>query len=219
MGKILLGRCSKIFTVILIASFFLYMAPVFSDPKNHSHKSGHNDKHGHGHGKHDHGNKYGHDKQTELDDKWNKDTWSDEDEKEWKENFHGNEHGGKDHHGKNRSIDLVQVQHMDFGMLPSGGKRCVLKSNQNLVGDCIGNGVLGEIEVKGMPFYAYEVVVRELGWKRGRRLVPKLKAQDYYLDRHGKDIIYVRGTMSFMPQKIQKPGTTVLTYIVSVFYQ
>ena len=122
------------------------------------------------------------------------------------------------HVKSNRALNLTQLQYIDFGVLPSNVRRCVMKVDQTLVGDCSGSGTLGEMEVNGEPFLAYAVNVASIGWDNGKLLRPKLVKQNYALDGNGKDKIFVRGVVQFRPN-FNESGVLTLNYRITVFYQ
>jgi hypothetical protein len=122
-----------------------------------------------------------------------------------------------DRHGGG-GILLTQVQHVEFGVLPAGAQRCSLNANGSLVGDCIGSGVMGEIEVVGEPYYAYDVNVYDIGWVNNKIFRPVLNKQNYYLNGKGRDRFYVRGEVRFKPG-FNQSGIIVFNYQITVNYQ
>lgn len=116
------------------------------------------------------------------------------------------------------ALSLAQLQYVDFGTIPPAPSRCSMGSNGLLSGDCVGNGIPGEIEVNGEPYYSYKVRVSSVGWVDDMNFRPSLNAKRFSLDGQGRDTFSVTGELRFRPNLLQT-GTFVLTYIISVDYQ
>lgn len=88
----------------------------------------------------------------------------------------------------------------------------------SLTGDCVGFGMVGEMEIRGTPYYSYAASVSNHGWIRDVRFTPSLTNQSYMLDSQGRSKVFITGQFQLKPNHTRL-GVLNTTYTFTVYYQ
>ncbi len=115
------------------------------------------------------------------------------------------------------SLLAVEVQNVDFGLVPVGTSRCTMDNNGGVTGGCLGSYQLGLMQVTGEPFFSYSVSVSGHGWVNNSRFRPELTPDTYILNNSGSQTVSITGNLQL--KNAISAGAINLAYTFTVNYQ